>query len=381
MQCAQCGNTLKETAKICIRCGSAVSKGGTQTSPEQSATVNNQEKSEQPLSLETVETTPIVELTPPPINERFAEQPILDQSDPNTSREQQPSIHNEAPVNLDSQVQTTVLSDSNDSPSETCSEPTTSTSVKPLVSTTTQKNKLPLIAGGVAVVAIGLVVFYNFTKTETTDKSNLSANNIVAKSTESPSSQSASENNLPTKTPMSKEILNQILSGAGKGDWDSVDILVRQSQALQLNTSDRLKARQLNQKGVDALKQSSLNEAVNYFKNGIAEDPNDAEIKNNLSFTYIKMKQYDLARGAIIDSLLVSPTRGTAWLNASEIFAELNNPQAASQALKVALHFANNKQKAIETLSDDSKIPSEKLRTVIKSTLPHAAQIPSFKRN
>lgn len=87
MQCAQCGNTLKETAKICIRCGSAVSKGGTQTSPEQSATVNNQEKSEQPLSLETVETTPIVELTPPPINERFAEQPILDQSDPNTSRD------------------------------------------------------------------------------------------------------------------------------------------------------------------------------------------------------------------------------------------------------------------------------------------------------
>jgi tetratricopeptide (TPR) repeat protein len=107
----------------------------------------------------------------------------------------------------------------------------------------------------------------------------------------------------------------------------------------------------------------------------------DLPLNNNLGFAYLKMKKYELAKVAILDALLVSPTRGIAWLNATEIFAELDNNQVATQALRVALHFATNKQKAIETLSDENKITSEKMRSIVKKNLVDAEQIPTFQRN
>jgi len=392
MQCVQCGNTLKETAKICIRCGTAVSKGGEVKTPVHPPPAPPEQPAQPEVTSSVVEASaPVVVEPESVIPEAVTVAPVMEESPmPTPTPVAEPPVEPVARVATINPVEVEAVASAPASSPKVEVAPefaaTLSVSATPTKDAASPKNNIRLLAGG-AVLVVVAVAAYVLTKPSAADKSEVAAK--ASQSTEAPSSAkpveaaqaAASSDVLAASSTMSKEVLNQILAAAGKGEWDQVNALLMQSKPMQFNTVNRNKARQLNQKGLDALKQSQFDDAVAQFKSGITEDPNDAEIKNNLAFTYIKMKQFDLGRSAVVDSLLVSPTRGAAWLNAAEIFAELNNAQIASQALRAALHFANNKQKAIETLSDDSKVPSEKLRAVIKSTLPDAEQIPSFKRN
>ncbi len=373
MQCVQCGNSLKETAKICIRCGTPVAKGGAEAPATQPLPSQHVE-----AAAKEVDTPAPVEVVAEPVAPEVVAAPVVHEA----------PISPPAPVvepsALDA-VASVVVSPPKVEVAPEFAEVRNVSNVATKAEPS-PKNNMRLIAGGAGLVVV-LAAVYALSKPSGSEKPELAVKApAVAEAPPIPKpSDLASSPTTAVVTAasgtMSKEVLNQILSASGKGEWNQVDTLLAQSQPMQFTTVNRNKARQLNQKGLDALKQSLFDEAVAQFKNGMVEDPNDAEIKNNLAFTYIKMKQFDLARSAIVDSLLVSPSRGPAWLNASEIFAELNNPQIASQALQAALHFANNKQKAIETLSDDSKVPSEKMRAVIKATLPEAGQIPTYKRN
>jgi len=376
MQCIKCSNVLKETAKVCIRCGTVVKKG------VEEVLSNKQEPDLVAVQSELHDE--VNDLTKKVLPEQDKEsvakitEPIFDS---NHLKESSELFASPKEINTNETSREKFSVNIEVSPEFSSLTPKHSEKIQPIP----KKIHYGIISAVAFFVVLSLSTVYFFNKPPISENlgSDANAKGVEKSNVQKPSDQNplSEINSTNIKGDVDKDTLNQILVSAGKNEWDQVGVLITQSKPLQFKTLDRSKARQFNQKGLEALKEVQLDIAVGFFKNGIEQDLNDAEIKNNLGFAYLKMKKYELAKVAILDALLVSPTRGIAWLNATEIFAELDNNQVATQALRVALHFATNKQKAIETLSDENKITSEKMRSIVKKNLVDAEQIPTFQRN
>jgi Tfp pilus assembly protein PilF len=119
-------------------------------------------------------------------------------------------------------------------------------------------------------------------------------------------------------------------------------------------SGDRKAARALNEKGLQAFREEKYLDAIEIFKQALAADGADVEIRNNYVYALAKaQKNVEAEREAGI-LLTYAPGRSTGWANLGEIYANKGQTNLASLALIVAFQFSNHKDKTIIIFKEKS---------------------------
>lgn len=103
-------------------------------------------------------------------------------------------------------------------------------------------------------------------------------------------------------------------------------------------------ARKSNDKGLLALSNNEdFDNAVRFFSEAQKLDPADVEILNNLGFAYMKQQNFDMAEKTLIETLVLSPNRSSAWSNLGDVFALKDNESKAIACYANTYRFSKNK--------------------------------------
>jgi len=180
---------------------------------------------------------------------------------------------------------------------------------------------------------------------------------------------------------ITKTTLNEFLQLSSDENWNAIDERVRVLKVVLYDGGDRTRARELNKVAMDLMAKSDFAGAIVELEKAVVADRNDSEIRNNLGFAELRGGKFDAAVGSLLNTLLSEPTRGAAWLNVAEAFAELDKTAAADSALKLAIHFSQNQPRALEYLRrEESQSHNHKFRSSIQRVQQRATSIPPFAR-
>lgn len=136
------------------------------------------------------------------------------------------------------------------------------------------------------------------------------------------------------------------------------------------NAGDRKSARQLNDRGLAALKADNFSDATNLLQQAVAADPADIEVRNNYVYALLKAKNLDAAEKEVGVALMYSPGRSSAWANLAEIYADKGNVSASASALMVAFQFSSNKDKTLVFMNEKANsLENQKMSEAAKLAL------------
>ncbi len=121
---------------------------------------------------------------------------------------------------------------------------------------------------------------------------------------------------------------------------------------------DRKTARQLNQNGLDALRQKNMPEAILLLSKARTADPADEEIIGNLVVAYVEDNNYAKATAMALDGLSLNPKRANLWLPFAVAQQKQGKTKDGLAALWLAWQFSTDKEKMLTLL--DSRIADEK---------------------
>ncbi|BCX54982.1 Predicted O-linked N-acetylglucosamine transferase%2C SPINDLY family [Bordetella ansorpii] len=138
-------------------------------------------------------------------------------------------------------------------------------------------------------------------------------------------------------TPASK--IQNILADAGMS-----------AQKIRDPIQDRKRARELNQLGLDELRDGRIEKAVATLTEAATLYPFDAEILGNLGYAQYLQGIHDAALGTLLTALKVQPTRAATLQNLGLVYAELGKSTQAAQYFLAYVKAAKNTQVALDTL-------------------------------
>lgn len=136
---------------------------------------------------------------------------------------------------------------------------------------------------------------------------------------------------------------------------------------------DRKTARKMNDQALVLFKAGKFDEASEIFRQALAADLSDVEIKNNYVFSMTKAGKLGPAETLAGELLMNNPGRSSAWANLAEIYSLQGKNEESARALVIAFQFSSNKDKTLnflrEKLDDDGsilKIPATKAIELIE---------------
>jgi Tfp pilus assembly protein PilF len=136
---------------------------------------------------------------------------------------------------------------------------------------------------------------------------------------------------------------------------------------------DRKTARKMNDQALVLFKAGQFDEASEIFRQALAADLSDVEIKNNYVFSMTKAGKLGPAETLAGELLMNNPGRSSAWANLAEIYSLQGKNEESARALVIAFQFSSNKDKTLnflrEKLDDDGsilKIPATKAIELIE---------------
>lgn len=225
----------------------------------------------------------------------------------------------------------------------------------------------PVFIAGVVVALIAGLGWW-FTKDE---------GEAINASGSTSSAQAPSTTAQPAAALSAKEVLNEILGLARDNRWAEVPEKVSALKALTaMPQGNRQEARSQLDSAL-ALAGSDQVAAEELLMKAVSLDPSFPNIRFELANVLFRQGKVESASTTLVDGLVIGPDVGRGWLVAAEIFAETNKSEAAVSALKLAVYYANNRDKALEYLkAADQTVASEPLKTLIKSVLPSLAGVP-----
>ncbi len=178
----------------------------------------------------------------------------------------------------------------------------------------------------------------------------------------------------------SKEILNQILGLVRDNRWQDVKPKVNSLKELvQVTKGNRANSEKLMQEALKLLESNSTSEAISLFEKAIAEDSSYFGPRSLLGRTLSRSGKPEVARLVLIDALVMEPDRGGTWFSAAEMFAEIGKPEISADALKLAVHFAANRESAMKFLEDKTQFPSAKFWAVVENNRSVLNGVPAYK--
>jgi len=149
-----------------------------------------------------------------------------------------------------------------------------------------------------------------------------------------------------------RNLVTDMLEASSKGEEAKALALKVQIDSLEKpERGDRKAARVLNETALKQLTASNYSEAIASLEQAQNADRSDIEVLDNLGFALMKSNLHERAVFVFQKTLLLAPSRSSAWFNYAQSLAALDKQEQATGALRLTLHFSQNKEKTKETLS------------------------------
>lgn len=198
---------------------------------------------------------------------------------------------------------------------------------------------------------------------------------------------SSTPNVAPTTTPSArvesqaktaKDQLNEILGLVRDNRWKDVKNAAASLKALaQAPQGNRRLSDEQTQIGIQNFEARNYAEAITHFEKAVGADASNVEPRFYLGRALNRTGKFDTAKNVLIDALIIQPDRGASWFTTAEVFAELDKKDEATFALKLAVFFSKNREQAIASLKDKSKIESDKFWKIIEDVRPVLSGVPA----
>jgi pyruvate/2-oxoglutarate dehydrogenase complex dihydrolipoamide acyltransferase (E2) component len=172
--------------------------------------------------------------------------------------------------------------------------------------------------------------------------------------------------------------INTLLRMAATDDWSGVQAVLRDKRPQTHLVQDKNTARSYNQAGLDLINQGDWGSAQSMFEQAVQANANDPEIRNNLGFAELRLGHHEQAQEHLVTTLLMTPGRANAWSNLAELMADTNEPATSAASLRLAVHFSRNQKRTLEILSDPARVTSPALRGVIESNWTAIFAVPPY---
>lgn len=353
LECASCGSNLRPTARICIKCGHAITDDERKKALQQDAALS--------------ESTSI-----PPL---FTSDP----SDSDLSLDSTRSGDERGPV-FSSPVGE-IISTPAKAQSRSVGVSPDSTESNGI---TAQQKKIAAI-----VVSAILVVGFFMGLSSITGKKEEVASVVppvastapVTPTAEAPSEQRVSsvidlKNIKPVMAPAQT---SGLLTDMLLNNSNSVKLLELKAKIEEIypkpEKGDRKTARALNDQALLAFRQENYQLAANIFAEALKSDPSDIEVLNNYAYALLKGGKYVDAERILGFVLSIAPGRTSGWANLADVYANTNRPDAASAGFVVGFRFATNQDKALAFLKDRAETePNENIRRAVINALAQLSQ-------
>jgi tetratricopeptide (TPR) repeat protein len=141
-----------------------------------------------------------------------------------------------------------------------------------------------------------------------------------------------------------RSMLNLAMDNGGINHELEIQQIVSQITSSPKNqTGNKKLARDFNDKGHAFLKDEDFDSAVEMFEKAYQANPSDIEITNNLGFTNMKVDNLDAAEKYLIETLVLSPTRATAWANLGDLYALKDEESKAVACYANMYRFSKNR--------------------------------------
>ncbi len=154
------------------------------------------------------------------------------------------------------------------------------------------------------------------------------------------------------------------MDNGGINHESEIQQIVTQITSAPKNKSGNKKlARSLNDKGHAFLKNEDIENAIEMFEKAHIADSYDIEIVNNLGFANMKTGNLDHAEKYLIETLVLSPTRATAWSNLGDVYALKDEENKAIGCYANMYRFSKNRtntDKFMKQMNFDEDVESLK---------------------
>jgi tetratricopeptide (TPR) repeat protein len=124
---------------------------------------------------------------------------------------------------------------------------------------------------------------------------------------------------------------------------------------------NRKGARDLNAKGLAALKRSDVETAVVIFRKAAAEDASDVEVQSNLGYSLLKAGRAIEAAAPLRNALALDPRRTTAWTSMAECLLGDGKQDLAVAALLLGYEFSANRDRTLAYYEENSRSAERKV--------------------
>ena len=103
--------------------------------------------------------------------------------------------------------------------------------------------------------------------------------------------------------------------------------------------SDRQRAQQANDRGLQLYREKRYDEAVAQFTEALKLRPDFAQAANNLGFVYYRQQRYAEAARWLENTLKIDPSRAVAYLNLGDAYFNAGDKPKAKQAYSTYLEL------------------------------------------
>jgi uncharacterized caspase-like protein/peptidoglycan/xylan/chitin deacetylase (PgdA/CDA1 family) len=121
-------------------------------------------------------------------------------------------------------------------------------------------------------------------------------------------------------------------------------------------TSDRQRAQQANDRGLQLYREKRYEEAVAQFTEALKLRPDFAQAANNLGFVYYRQQRYSEAARWLENTLKIDPSRAVAYLNLGDAYFNAGDTAKAKQAYRTYLELQPQGSGAAQARSQLQKL-------------------------
>jgi Flp pilus assembly protein TadD len=161
------------------------------------------------------------------------------------------------------------------------------------------------------------------------------------------------------KVPEAGEVLKLVIAvvdAAKTKDESSVQKSLDTIRQLPVpRRGDRAIARAANTAGLAKLQVNELGDAISSFRDGIAADPSDVEIVNNLGYALSLAGKESDAIENFARAISLAPDRSSAWANLAVSWAKSGQMERGVAAYLLAYRFSKNQERTKSFLAKQSE--------------------------
>ena len=175
-----------------------------------------------------------------------------------------------------------------------------------------------------------------------------------------------------------RQLITYAMEDGGNGDTAAIMAMKRQIEALPLNRhmapNARQRARAANERGLLALREGNMAEAVQAFQTAYQLAPTDVEIVNNFGYAYLQHHDPEAAEAWLLLTLVLAPERVNAWVNLGEAYARQGMQSLAVACLANGYRFSKSQvatHQFLQKLAEDEDQDDE-----VRRAARQALQLP-----